>query len=140
LAGRTLTGGRLNVNAALLALGDPGDYYEFDVTAGDSLLIQTATPGIGNALDPQIELYDSSDVLVGSDDNSADGTNAQLAHTATQDGRYRVVVKSSNGSGEYLLRVTGNTGVAQRPSVIKTSPADGEMVYQPPAEMTVTFS
>ena len=86
------------------------DYFRFDVQVGEQIQIITTTPAdgpnsFGNLLDPRIELYDPTGVLVASDDNSApDGRNAALTYDATQSGAYRVRVLE--GLGEYVLDVS----------------------------------
>ncbi len=141
LQGKTLTEGRLNVARALRELGDPGDHFAIEVAAGDTLLLQTLTPGRYNNLDPMIELYDTNGALVDTDDNgAADGRNSHLSHTASQAGTYQVRVLSAGGTGEYLLQVAGNSGVATNPGIEGTSPADGQVRLGAPQEMTVYFS
>ncbi|REJ69191.1 MAG: hypothetical protein DWQ31_05400 [Planctomycetota bacterium] len=111
LDGKVVSGGRLNLANSLALLDDEGDFFQIDVSAGDALVITTATPGDGafdfeNRLDPFVEIYDPSGTLVGSDDNSAaDGRNAELVLTAATSGTYTVRVASSAGAGAYVLDV-----------------------------------
>ena len=144
--GITLSGGRLNLANSLALLGDPGDYYQFEVQVADSLTLVTSTPGDGpgefiNQLDPFLELYDPSGLLVGSNhDGAADGRNALLNHTATTNGTYTVRVASSNGKGEYVLDILGATGTPQDFEVTATAPNDGSSSTTAPTEMTVDFN
>ncbi|MHC4562200.1 MAG: S8 family serine peptidase [Planctomycetota bacterium] len=120
--------------------------YVVSVAAGDVLTITTGTPADGedefvNDLDPAIELYDPAGNLVASDDNSAPGArNALLTYTATESGEYVVRALSSEGRGDYVLTVSGQTGV-EAFTVASTDPADGFHMGPPaPTQMTVTFS
>lgn len=97
--------------AALGAITTTDDWYRFSVTAGQVITLTTTTPGGGagefvNTLDPLIELYSPSNVLIASDDNSgADGRNAALAVTAGVTGEYRVRVRAAaSTTGEYVVR------------------------------------
>jgi hypothetical protein len=96
---------------------DRNDTYTVEVSAGDMLTIETATPadGLGefiNTLDPVIELLDPTGAVVAGDDNSAsDGRNARLTYTAAMPGAYSVRVGSAAGSsgGIYVLSIDGAT-------------------------------
>ncbi|NNM28291.1 MAG: hypothetical protein HKO57_02125, partial [Akkermansiaceae bacterium] len=91
------------------------DWYAFTVNQAGPIDISTMTPSrdtaqpgeFHNVLDPAIELYDDSGLLVAGDGNSApDGVNAQLSHHATSTGTYRVrVIKETGAAGEYVLSV-----------------------------------
>jgi subtilisin family serine protease len=149
LAGKTVTGGRLNAATLVNSIKlDVDDYYSFAVKAGDKLVVTTATPSDGggefvNLLNPRIELFSPSGVLLGSDDNSApDGRNASLAHTASATGLYRVRVTSASGSGEYSFSVTGSTApYGSGPfGVAATSPAAGSVLKVSPTAVAVTFT
>ncbi|KKM76026.1 hypothetical protein LCGC14_1384290, partial [marine sediment metagenome] len=96
---------------------DAVDHYSVEVNAGDVLTIETFTPADGpfqfvNNLDPVIELYDPTGMLLTSDDNSGpDGRNALLKHTAASTGSYTVrVLAAGETAGEYVLSVDGATG------------------------------
>ncbi len=155
LEGITVSGGRLNVNNSLALMGDPGDYYAFEVNAGDELLIGALSWGIGtpgdgllqfeNLLDPAIELYDPSGTLVAADDNGAvllgkgDGRNAQLAYTAAVGGTYTVRVLAAAEKGEYVLQLSGNTGGMPLFEVVATDPPDGQRLAAAPGRLSVDF-
>ena len=133
----------------LIRSSDSPDFFIFQANAGDSLVLATTTPGDGpgeplNTLDPIIELYDSAGILVASDDNgAADGHNAlvEYAVPAGGTGIYRVAVRSARESGAYTLRVTGATGgIGPGPSLVATSPADGEPLADPPTALVLTLS
>jgi hypothetical protein len=109
LIGQTVPSGNQNLTA-LEVLPSTADFYSLTVTAGDSLHLETATPAAGpnefvNLLDPSIELYDPTGLLVASDDNgAADGRNALLSHNAHLSGTYTVRVSGANQTqGEYVL-------------------------------------
>jgi uncharacterized delta-60 repeat protein len=110
------------------------DFYRVAIAAGDTLSIATATPVIGlagasNTLDPQLDLYDSTGTLVASDLNSLDGKNASLSYQSTAGGMYTVRVRSTSGTGAYVLNVTGastNAATNDAPfTVLSTSPTAG---------------
>jgi Metallo-peptidase family M12B Reprolysin-like/Bacterial pre-peptidase C-terminal domain len=131
-----LTGGK--ALGAIMAGND--DWYSFSASAGDLMTFVTATPAGGagefvNNLDPMIELYSPSNVLLGSDDNSAaDGRNAVLARTAAVAGTYRVrVVGAASTSGEYTL-------VAEPPTVTNLKIDDGTAQRSMIRSLTITFS
>ncbi|MEZ6062667.1 MAG: CARDB domain-containing protein [Planctomycetaceae bacterium] len=129
-------------------LGD--DYYSFEAVAGDTLFLETFTPGDGsgepaNNLDPQIELFFDDGinlpVSLATDDNSAaDGRNALLSYTATETGRYIVLIEGVTGSGSYVLNVSGATGAPAAMQATAVTPVDGTVVTSTPATATLDFS
>ena len=98
------SGGRAWDNVSLVTNGGD-DQYLVEVVAGDSLTILTSTPGGGggepaNTLVPQIELFAPDGSSLGSNDGGApDGHNAQLTHTATVTGTYRINVRAVSARG-----------------------------------------
>ena len=92
--------------------GGNDDWYQFSVIANSAVTLISSTPGggpneFGNLLDPLIELYDPSNQLLVTDDNSAaDGRNVLLTYTASTSGVYRARVRGVASSGEYFLSVT----------------------------------
>ena len=77
------------------------DWYQFNVNAGNKLVITTTTPGattasglqFSNNLDPTINLYDASGNLVATaTGNAADGRNSVIDFTALTPGSYRAEV------------------------------------------------
>jgi methionine-rich copper-binding protein CopC len=122
------------------------DFYAFNATAGDVLVLTTTTPFDGpglppNTLDPTLELYDPTGTLVATDTNSAaDGRNAIITFNATASGRYvvRLVGASTLVQGAYTLNVTGNTG-ATALRVIDTDPDSGAKLSAFPLTMTLNF-
>jgi subtilisin family serine protease len=143
LAGKTVTGGRLNAEKVLRAL-DTEDFYSVPVAEGDLLEITTLTPADGagecvNLLDPQVELFAPDGTLVTFNDNSAaDGRNVLIQHLADNTGLYRVRVTAASGSGEYVLRVTGATGSPPAFAVVSHTPADAAAFNAAP-QVTLTF-
>jgi autotransporter-associated beta strand protein len=111
LAGGALDGMTPSEVAQIVNFSDSGsdtagDYYSVDLTMGQTLLLETDTLD-GGELDPQLELYDPSGILIASDDNSAaDARNAMLSHFATEAGAYTVVISGRQSSGEYTLSRT----------------------------------
>ncbi len=99
--------------AAGSASPDPTDFFEINLLTGQRVVFATSTPmddgavAIANALDPRLEIYNSSDILLGSDDDSAaDGKNAILEYQAVANGVYRIAVKATANSGAYTLHVS----------------------------------
>ncbi len=90
-----------------------GDFYRFDAEVGDQLTLRTAIPLLGgvanplNDLDAQLAVFGPGGNLIGFDQDSADGLNAEITFTATADGPYTVQVTAESGEGEYLLTLDG---------------------------------
>jgi ELWxxDGT repeat protein len=144
MAGKCITGGRLNLAKSLSLIGDPGDYYQVEVSDDDTLVVRTHTPssdawGLGNTLDPKVELYDPAGACVASNDNgSADGRNAYLEYSAATAGTYVVRVFSVGQRGEYVLEVAG-AGGSPAFSVQSTTPVANARVRYP-THWTVDFN
>jgi pre-peptidase len=109
------------VLGAMATAGPGGDWYQFNVNAGDNLYLATTTPGgsSGNGLQfpndlmPTLTLYDGNGNLVASaTGNAADGRNDAIQWTALSSGGYRVqILAPATGSpGEYTIAVQGATG------------------------------
>lgn len=106
------TGQNISGAAAVLGHTANDDFYRVSLTAGQTITLQTFTPGDGagqfvNVLNPALDIFDPSGVLLSSDDNSApDGRNALLVRNATVSGLYGVRVRGvSATTGEYLMTV-----------------------------------
>src|SRR5205823_874548 len=75
----------------------------------NALRLETSTPADGanqfvNSLNPRIELYNPSAILVASGTALADGRNEFIQYTPLTIGMYRIrVTGESNTTGEYLL-------------------------------------
>ena len=92
-------------------------------------------------MDPVVELYDPSGLLVAGDDNSApDGRNAELTYAAVAGGTYTVRVLSAAEKGEYFLQVQGHTGGLPAFRVRGTDPADGQPLLASPTAFPVDFN
>ena len=140
--GLTVTGGRLNLANSISLLGDPGDYYRFNVNDGDLLRIETSTPGDGplafkNDLDVALVLHDPSGNVVATAD-SAD--NEVLTHAAKTTGNYVVRAISSGGAGEYVVNIFGATGGLPAFKVDAVSPADDAVLDALPTELVLEFN
>lgn len=101
---------RLTTNS--VTLGGDADRYSFNLAAGETITWTTTTPdfGFNSNLDPKIELYDPSSVLVASDDNGApDGRNALLSYTAPSAGTYSLRVLGASGVGSYVISAAADT-------------------------------
>jgi hypothetical protein len=126
----TALGGSIPIGVTALAfagVANQGDFYTFNVTIGDSIEWTSLTPAGGplefvNNLDPYLELFDPSGVLVAFDDNGAgDGRNALLTHTALATGSYTVRVFGTNDTtGEYVL----TRGANEPPTADANGPYD----------------
>ena len=122
------------------------DWYVLSVLAGDSLVLQTSTPGDGpgefvNTLDPRLELYDPSGALVASGVALADGRNEVVNHVALGSGQYRVRVShDADTSGEYVLSVSGATAPLPAFEVAAVTPGDGSVFLSAPTQVTVDFN
>lgn len=146
---RTLTG-YSDLEAVGADGGSPAndDWHSFAVNAGDSLALQTSTPADGtgefvNLLNPKIELYNPSGILVASGTVLGDGRNEQILHAATATGLYRVRVLAEGGTGgEYFVSVAGNTGTTAGPAfqVTATNPVNGANLLVSPTTYTVDFN
>ncbi len=133
-------------NRTVGAISGNDDWYTVALTPGQVITLTTTTPGGGtgefvNALDPVIELYDPSNTIVGSDDNSAgDGINSKLTKAASAAGNYRVHVSGVGGSnGEYTLAASISSAA---PPTISGTPVvdDGNPQRSRVRSLTVTFS
>jgi hypothetical protein len=163
------------VRQLVLNLGQPEDWYKLAVTdTSVPLQLSSSTfadgPGaFDNSLDPHIELYDPSGLLVASGTVAGDGRNEFIDYAPLVTGNYRVRVTAEGGtSGEYLLAtnvtLTPNdpptiashataspnpvTGLTTNLSVLGTDADTGEsslkyawsVIAQPSGASTPTFS
>ncbi|XZE51685.1 S8 family serine peptidase [Planctomycetaceae bacterium SH139] len=92
---------------------DPVDFYEFEMTVDDRVILETMTPydasgmQMSNLLDPRMEIYDSKDNLLVEDSGSAaDGKNGLIRFIAPADGTYRVAVRAESGEGNYIVQTS----------------------------------
>jgi hypothetical protein len=91
--------------------GASADWYRVTATDGQTLFFDTSVPSSGpgqftNNLQPHIELYDPSGVLVAGGVVQADGRNEAITFTvaAGAAGAYRVQITGKSGTtGEYFL-------------------------------------
>ena len=132
--------------------GGNADWYQFNVNAGDNLVITTTTPGapsssglqFANDLDPTLNLYDASGNLVATaTGNAPDGINDIIDWTALTPGSYRLSdrwVRASTNLGEYTISIQGATGRTRPFSVTSTNPAAGSDIGYQVSTMAVTFN
>jgi subtilisin family serine protease len=110
---RVLLSGQLVATVSAATQVDPGDVYEVQLQAGDSLTLSTSTPLDGlagtNTLDPSLAIEAADGTSLAFDSNSQDGRNARLVFVATQAGTYRIVVRAESGTGEYILHRSTTT-------------------------------
>src|SRR6185437_5929195 len=123
------------------------DYYAISATGGVALNFSTLTPGDGagepvNTLNPRLQIYNASSVLVASDDNSApDGRNAQLTYTPPTTGTYYIAVSSTtvtSTAGDYTLTVQNAVPTAAAFNVSNSNLA--AVVKTAPTTVTLTFN
>jgi len=102
-------------NSALGSLGaaDQDDFYQFVLAANTIIRLQTSTPfdssssPLLNSLNPELlVLHPDGTTIIGSDTNSLDGKNARLTFRAQAAGTYKVRLRATSGSGEYVLTLT----------------------------------
>jgi Legume lectin domain/SdrD B-like domain/Bacterial pre-peptidase C-terminal domain/Bacterial Ig-like domain len=131
--------------------GISSDWYQFNVNAGDNLVLTTTTPGGSSAnglqfindLDPTINLYDASGNLVATaTGNAADGRNDVIDWTALSSGSYRVQILGSDKTnlGEYTIAIQGATGGPSPFQVTATNPAAGSDIGFQVSSMTVSLN
>jgi len=96
---------------AIVRAGDT-DSYTFTGKAGQLLsLVGRPTP-LAASLQPMLQLYDPSEVLVGSASAGAVGQDAVLETLLTADGTYKVVVSAVGGNtGGYELQAVFNAAL-----------------------------
>lgn len=103
------------------------DDYSLSATAGTTVHVWTTTPGDGpyefvNVLNPNVEVYDPSGTLVASNDNGAgDGRNVDFTFTPAVTGKYKVRIKSTSGTGEYVLNTERFSVTPGRPDLLAGS-------------------
>lgn len=120
--------------------------FLLQVNVNDVLEISTLTPGDGagepsNTLDPSVELLAPNGSVVASNTNgAADGRNANLSYTALASGTYTVRVLSESGTGDFVLRAAGATGVQPPLTVTSASITEGQVFNTPPTAVDVNFS
>lgn len=116
-----------------LTLPDPADFFSFLANAGEVVTITTTTPGDGigdpgSTLNPELQLFDPTGVLIAFDLNDADdGRNAVISTTVTTSGQYKIGVLSTSGGGDYTVRVTRATGGATLVAVGGAQAEDGSL-------------
>ena len=126
------------------------DWFQFNVNAGDNLVITTTTPGgttasglqFTNDLDPTINLYDESrQPGRHRHGNAGDGRNDVIDWTALSSGSYRmqIVGADKDNLGEYTISVQGATGGQYAFNVDLDHPAAGPTSTSA-GDMTVTFN
>ena len=92
------------------------DYLSFSAVAGNTLTVQTWTPGgrtnqFANNFEPAVDLLKMDGTLLASNDHGApDGRNALLSNLVLRTTSYVVRVRAAAGSGEYLVGVSRQGG------------------------------
>lgn len=91
----------------------PAEQYTFQGSANDQVLIRMEA--LDRELDPFLYLYGPEGEIVGQDDDSGGGRNAELATVLPVDGEYTILAtrfgrENGSGAGGYVLSL--NQGVA----------------------------
>jgi len=127
--------------------GDSGDQYLYKANVGDTLVIETLTPGGDgnepeNLLDPQLILYapDGSQVAL-NQNGAADARNARIEYMTLTSGDYRIEIRAEGQThGSYVLRASGSSVQPAPFAVTGTNPSDGALLGGFPETYTVDFS
>ena len=90
------------------AATDPSDFFEIDLTAGQSVEVSTAfahSPELSpiNTLNPELEIFGPAGSSLVSDLDSGEGVHSKATFTAPATGTYVIRVGATSGTGEYLL-------------------------------------
>ncbi len=89
---------------------DDRDWFRVSLVAGDSVTVNLrgADSGAGTLIDPFLRLYNSTGVLLASDDDTGQGTDSQLTFTPTTSGFHYLEATSYNSSysGTYRMSIT----------------------------------
>jgi hypothetical protein len=132
-SGQALGGSR----GALGHVSTTADWYLVVLPAGgNALRVETGTPGDGpgefvNTLNPHIELYDASSVLIASGASLPDGRNETILGSGLTPGTYAVRVTSEGGtSGEYFV----SAGPPLLPRILAPS-ADPSALWPPNGQL-----
>ena len=93
------------------------DFFRFHAAKGQNLIIEAEARRIGSAVDPAIELFDTSGNRIGrNQDAPGIGVDSRLAFTAPADGDYIVALRDSKFSKQtqnyYRLKIA-NYGYAE---------------------------
>ena len=104
--------------STLISQPPSDDWYSLTVAPGQTVMqVETSTPGDGpgefvNTLNPHIELYDPSAVLVASGTPLGDGRNESITAAVLTPGTYRIRVNGEGGTlGEYFMTARASSGV-----------------------------
>ena len=115
------------------------NWYSIYLSAGDSLLLHTSTPGgsgaqFANSLIPGVQLYSPSDVLVASGQGAG---NQSLTAVASVSGVYGVRVWGNNAtSGEYFL----SAAIDAAPPSATITPVTPSLRNTPVPQIQVVFN
>jgi hypothetical protein len=141
----------IGISALTFGGGNTGDFYTFNVIAGQPISWTSFTPAGGpfefeNNLDPYLELFDPSGTRVAFNDNGAlDGRNAVLTHTALATGTYTLRIFGTNSTqGEYILTANQPPTVNNQTFNVDENSNNGTVVgtvtaSDPDAGQTLTF-
>lgn len=113
----TTTTGTLSPGGSVsgsIEIGGDADWFGITLTAGTSYTFNLDAAASAGLTDPYLRFYNSSGILLNSDDDSGAGLNAQLSYTPAVTGRYFLGSSSasffSTQTGRYNLSVnSGNT-------------------------------
>jgi serine protease len=127
-------GGYVNVAGAgeagnLRSSGDPDDYYQVDLTSGQTLVLNIGDIDVGGV---DLDLYlfsvnDLSDPVA-----SSIGTSKFETITVPSDGQYYVIVHAYSGASNYLLSIglSGTSAVSQTGMSLNDDFVPGEVLVK----------
>ena len=91
------------------ATTDAADFYEIELTAGQSINLYTmfafnADLSPVNTLNPELEVFRPNGTSLATDADSGEGSHAEITFTAAATGTYVVRVGATAGAGDYVLQ------------------------------------
>jgi uncharacterized delta-60 repeat protein len=119
-----------NAFGYLDAATDQDDFYQVTLSAGELRRISTQTPfddaasSPQNSLDTELQIiHPDGSTVVANDLNSQDGKNSAVLFNAPVTGIYRIRVRATSGSGEYILKA--NDPAALTVAIVADSVSEG---------------
>jgi hypothetical protein len=115
------------------------DWFRFTAKKDERFLFRVESRQLGFPLDPLVMVADASGKVLAENDDSGNGRDAELIHTAAADGEYLIGIRDLHGHGgeRYVYRLTA----AAPPSDFALKVAADAFVLAPgkPLEITVTI-
>ena len=134
-----------------VGIGADTDLFTFNLAASQQISLSTFTPGDGNGLfvntlDPILEILDSNNNVLASNNNdpAGDGRNARVTFVAPTAGAFKVRVSAASGQGEYVLTSTTSATSSQTPggrkSGTRPATATGSTLASTPPPLVGTIT